>query len=56
MPKRTSLLIAFLLITGSAIAQHDFWDDLKVYEVGKVAPHADIIPADSQWVMDLNGI
>ena len=56
MPKRISLLIAFLLITGCAIAQRDFWDDLKVYEVGKVAPHSDIIPADSQWVMDLNGI
>ena len=56
MPKRISLLIAFLLITGCAIAQRDFWDDLKVYEVGKVAPHSDIIPADSQWVMDLNGM
>ncbi len=56
MPKRISLLIAFLLITGCAIAQRDFWDDLKVYEVGKVAPHSDIIPADSQWVIDLNGM
>ncbi len=56
MPKRISLLIAFLLITGCAIAQRELWDDITVWQVGKVAPHADIIPADSQWVIDLDGM
>ena len=54
--KRILTLIALLLVANSAIGQRDYWDDLKVYEVGKVAPHADIIPADSHWVMDLGGM
>ncbi|MCR5193894.1 MAG: hypothetical protein K6D59_11430 [Bacteroidales bacterium] len=54
--KRILTLIAVLLVANSAIGQRDYWDDLKVYEVGKVAPHADIIPADSHWIMDLGGM
>ena len=54
--KRILTLIALLLVANSTIGQRDYWDDLKVYEVGKVAPHADIIPADSHWVMDLGGM
>ena len=53
---RLLLLLFTLLPLGEAWAQRDFWDDITVWEVGKVAPHADIIPADSQWVMNLNGM
>ncbi|MBO4306781.1 MAG: hypothetical protein J5848_00515 [Bacteroidales bacterium] len=48
-----SLLLA-LIPTGRISAQ--YWDDLSVWQVGKVNPHADIVPQDSQWVMSLNGI
>ena len=53
--KKTILFLVASLLVGIAQAQQ-FWDDLRVYEIGKEPPHADIIPADSQWVMDLNGI
>ena len=51
---RLILFATALLVVVKATAQ-DYWDDLSVWEVGKVKPHADIIPTDSQWVMDLNG-
>ena len=56
MKKRLTILL-ILTVGIAAIAQgQDFWDDLKTMQVGKVAPHADIIPRDSTWVMNLNGI
>ena len=51
---RLILFATALLVVVKATAQ-DYWDDLSVWEVGKVKPHANIIPTDSQWVMDLNG-
>ena len=53
--KKTVILIA-LLCSVMAIRAQDYWDDLKTWQVGKVAPHADVIPGDSAWVMDLNGV
>ena len=53
---KNTIFLLVAMLTGLAAQAQDFWDDLKVYEVGKVMPHADIIPADSQWVMNLNGI
>ena len=56
MKKRLTILL-ILTVGIAAIAQsQDFWDDLKTMQVGKVAPHADIIPRDSAWVMNLNGV
>lgn len=50
--------ILLLLTVGIATAGNaqDYWDDLKVWQVNKVLPHADITPTDSHWVMSLNGI
>ena len=53
--KKTVILIA-LLCSVMAIQAQDYWDDLKTWQVGKVAPHADVIPRDSAWVMNLNGV
>ncbi len=53
---KQAIFICILLFANSVTAQHDYWDDLSVWQVGKVAPHADIVPADSQWVMDLEGL
>ncbi len=53
---KQAIFICILLIASKAMAQHDYWDDLSVWQVGKVAPHADVIPIDSQWVMDLEGL
>ena len=55
MTKRLTTII-FLLLAFNLVEGQDFWDDLSVYQVGKVMPHADIIPADSQWVMNLDGV
>lgn len=49
------LLLAVLILANSSFAQNDYWDNLSVYQVNKMLPHADIIPSDSQWVMNLNG-
>lgn len=48
-----SLLLALMPI-GRISAQH--WDDLSVWQVGKVVPHANVVPQDSKWVMNLNGV
>lgn len=52
-------LIAFVLIITSFISvsygQGVYWDSLEVWEVGKVAPHADVVPGEKAWVMNLNG-
>lgn len=55
MKKIISLIAAVLCSVMTSQAQ-DFWDDLKTWQVGKVAPHADIIPCDSAWVINLNGV
>lgn len=55
MKKIVSLIAAVLCSVMTSQAQ-DFWDDLKTWQVGKVAPHADIIPCDSAWVINLNGV
>ena len=49
-------IVAFLLVFPDKTEGQEYWDDLSVCQVGKVAPHADIVPQDSQWVMDLDGI
>ena len=53
--KRVFLLIVSIISIHYATAQHDYWDDLSVCQVGKVSPHADIMPTDKQWVINLNG-
>ncbi len=48
------ILTTALLATCIVSAQdRDYWDSLQVWQVDKVAPHADII--DNQWVINLNG-
>lgn len=57
--KKTILILVMSLLGGICVqaqSTRDLWDDITVFQVGKVVPHADIIPTDSQWVMDLNGI
>ena len=53
---RFLLVLVALCIGSSAWGQREYWDSLSVWQVGKVAPHADVMPADSGWVMDLNGV
>ena len=54
--KQYFLLIVSIIIASEIMAQGDYWDNLKVVQVGKVAPHADIVPMDRQWVKSLNGV
>ncbi len=53
--KKNIIFFVAILLMCSARAQ-DYWDNLSVWQVGKVTPHSDIIPADSQWVMNLDGM
>lgn len=53
--KRFLLLIISIISIQITEAQQDYWDDLSVYQIGKVSPHADVTPTDSQWFMNLNG-
>lgn len=54
--KKIVSLIAAVLCSVMASQAQDFWDDLKTWQVGKVLPHADVIPDDSAWVINLNGV
>ena len=56
MKKRLTILLILTVGIAAFAKGQDFWDDLKTMQVGKVAPHADIAPRDSAWVMNLNGV
>ena len=56
MKKRLTILLILTIGIATIAQAQDFWDDLKTMQVGKVAPHADVIPSDSAWVKNLNGV
>ena len=53
--KLLALATALSVCLTTQAQKCDYWNDLTVCQVGKVAPHADIVPDDRQWVIDLNG-
>lgn len=53
--KKVLLLIVSIIYVHIAGAQRDYWDDLSVCQIGKVKPHADVVPSEYQWVKNLNG-
>ncbi|MBP5516139.1 MAG: hypothetical protein J6X86_04225 [Bacteroidales bacterium] len=54
--RKLIVLCLVLAAMGKTAVGQQFWDDLSTWQVGKVAPHADIVPLDRQWVMDLDGM
>ncbi len=55
MKRALILVIIAIMASGTTQGQGEYWDDLRVCEVGKVAPHADVMPMEGQWRMSLNG-
>jgi len=57
--KKPYLFVVFLFLCSTAVAQHDYWNNLEVFEMGKVCPRADVISrtdyVDSSFVRCLNG-
>ena len=52
--KAIALLVVLLMAAPLSMAQA-YWDSLSVWQVNKVEPHADIVPSDERWVMNLDG-
>jgi len=53
---RTLLSLLFFLLLSYSLVAQEYWDDLRVFQFGKVAPHVDIVPDDSLWTVNLNGV
>lgn len=53
--KAAALALMMLACMTAQAQRAEYWNKLEVFQVGKIAPHADIIPWESQWVINLNG-
>lgn len=57
--KRTPLLLALCLIMANLNAQTEAelnaWNDVNVYEINRLYPRTNVVPAGEQWSQCLNG-